>query len=890
MRNTTTSTRHLASPLASAIGSALREFRACAPGRAALVVAVLAVGAADVQAQSVWTNPGAGDWFDAGNWSAGVPDSTDDADIGNDGTARLSSGGAAAADIYLGRAAGESGGLVVDAGGVLDTGNFYVGYAGDGSLTIRNGGTLHSTTGTIGTFLSVPGFGGGDAVVEGAGSTWNVATLLTVGGQNNGSLVIRDGGVVNSGSGVIGDVCRESTPLVCGSGHGSVLVSGNGSAWNIADGALQIGSAFYSFRGGRSGSGELTISDGGRVSVAGDAGVLLGDFNVGGSVSGAGTLNIGGGADEAATGAGILDAAFVEGRGSDATLNFNHVDGDYWFTRDGTAEGDWVAVTGTTQVNHLGPGRTVLGDSTYSGDTTVSAGTLLIGGDSVLGGHVSIFDGATFGGTATVGSIDNAGALAPGIDGIGTLTITGDYVHRDGAFLWIDLDGPESDRLVVAGTATLEGGTVMIGDVQGQVTGGTRYTILRADGGVEGVFDTLVDGLPSDDRPFIDLLFGYDANHVYLDVVRTGVAFSDVCVGFNACGVATSLDASVDEGVLPDDFMSVLRELTTLDEAQAQRAFDTLSGEVHASLENLVLERRGLVVRAIDRRIDGRRGDRHDGPSGWIRAYGTSAELEGKGFASADYDTRGISAGFDTRVGAWLVGAGVDVARLDAGFSRGHALPVDTGESDTRDVFVYAGFDGARAYIDAVASHGWSDNTVSRHIVVGDLARTARADYDGKHSGAYVEGGLQLGDERHRWRPFVSLQYDKAEQDAFAETGAGDVGLIGRGDSIARTTAGIGLAWSTTINSGAWSVEPMIDVRRLHASGDLSARFDAAFTGSPGSHHAVRGIEVPADRTQLGLGLVAHRGQGLGLFVEYDYQHGDELEHHELGAGVRVRW
>src|ERR1700720_503125 len=73
--------------------------------RFALVVAVWAI-ATNALAQTVWTDA-TGDWFNAGNWSAGVPNSTTSAQINNGGTAQITSSGAAAGDVTLGLASSD---------------------------------------------------------------------------------------------------------------------------------------------------------------------------------------------------------------------------------------------------------------------------------------------------------------------------------------------------------------------------------------------------------------------------------------------------------------------------------------------------------------------------------------------------------------------------------------------------------------------------------------------------------------------------------------------------------------------------------------------------------------------------------------------------------------
>ena len=160
--------------------------------------------------------------------------------------------------------------------------------------------------------------------------------------------------------------------------------------------------------------------------------------------------------------------------------------------------------------------------------------------DGSLGGFLDVLAGATLSGTGTLGSVDNAGTISPG-GSIGTLTLTGDYVHRDGATYRVDIDADgNSDLLDIAGSATIEGGDVQVAGVPGQYGGVTRYTIVDADGGVSGTYDALSDSLL-----FLDLVLAYDPNHVYLDVLRNDTAFGSLCGtgSFNQCEVAKTLDS-----------------------------------------------------------------------------------------------------------------------------------------------------------------------------------------------------------------------------------------------------------------------------------------------------------------------------------------------------------
>ena len=77
-----------------------------------------------------------------------------------------------------------------------------VGYAGNGTLTIRNGGMVNNAYGFIG---ADPGSIGVATVEYGAGSNWTNAGKLYIGQIGNGTVYpVRNGGTLNSDVGYIG--------------------------------------------------------------------------------------------------------------------------------------------------------------------------------------------------------------------------------------------------------------------------------------------------------------------------------------------------------------------------------------------------------------------------------------------------------------------------------------------------------------------------------------------------------------------------------------------------------------------------------------------------------------------------------------------------------------
>ena len=155
--------------------------------------------------QTIW-NAGTGDWFQSTNWTDGVPTMATDAQINNSGTAQILSGSAEAKSVGLGGGPDEQ----LNKGTLLVSGSSSLQVAGDiglsnfgiGTLMILDGASVSSNGGSI---LGSTHFGGqpGIALVDGPGSSWDMAQKLYVGG----SLTVQDGGAVVSGSASIESSC-----------------------------------------------------------------------------------------------------------------------------------------------------------------------------------------------------------------------------------------------------------------------------------------------------------------------------------------------------------------------------------------------------------------------------------------------------------------------------------------------------------------------------------------------------------------------------------------------------------------------------------------------------------------------------------------------------------
>jgi outer membrane autotransporter protein len=322
---------------------------------------------------------------------------------------------------------------------VLRVGDSNADSKGKGSLIVENGGQVFNGSGVV-----AYGAGStGSAVISGNDSGWTLDDGIAVGLFGNGSLSIEDGGQVSSGNNAIVGWDAQAT--------GIVNITGRGSVWT-GDSIIAVGVL---------GKGTLTLSEGGQVSLAGGPAIV----GLAAQPGSFGTLNIGAASGEVAKAAGTVDAASIAFGAGTGTVVFNHLgnpDGsDLIFSPSLTGLGTILHESGTTVL--------AADSSSFTGATIVAGGTLVVGDHAsagFLGGTINVEDGATLGGSGTVGTttVADGGHIAPG-NSVGALTIAGNLGLSSGSILDYEFGNPGgsagspgiSDRIGVSGNLTLDG-------------------------------------------------------------------------------------------------------------------------------------------------------------------------------------------------------------------------------------------------------------------------------------------------------------------------------------------------------------------------------------------------------------------------------------------------
>jgi len=360
-----------------------------------------------------------------------------------------------------------------------DTDPLYIGLDGTGTLNILGGGVVNSGQGLIGGTTGSTSNGIGTVTVSGTGgsghaSAWIAANNIYVGFLGQGTLNITDGGKVSTSAGG-GGAATVYIGYDSGSTGTVTLSSSTSDVSSLA--------ATDSIDVGEGSAGMLTIESGGlahagnstRVTVSGGSSGtlnLLGDSNGRGVLETGSVIN-GAGAGLLDLNGGILRALrdepdFLNGF-SALTVGTQGA----WFDTNGHDIAVATSFSGSSGFNKLGAGTlTLTGDSSaFTGTTTISAGTLQLGNggtSGALGGDVTDnailafnrSDAVTFGGV-----ISGSGAVMQSGSGVTILTAASSYT---------------GGTTITAGTLQLGyGGTT--GSVAGNVVDDGTLAFNRSD-------------------------------------------------------------------------------------------------------------------------------------------------------------------------------------------------------------------------------------------------------------------------------------------------------------------------------------------------------------------------------------------------------------------------
>ena len=890
-----------------------------------------------------WTGAVSTNWFDAGNWSTNaVPSGFEPAIInttspnaplisggsassisglignavGSNGQVTVSGAGSqwttdltvgvngrgtlnvlagatvgSSSPIRLGSAIGSTGVINVNgSGSLLATGSdLQIGGLGSGELNVLNGGTVTSRFGSIGQFGSATG----TATVSGAGSTWTIDQLLTLGSAPGslGTLTIEAGGSV-----LVNQVLNGAFSIAIGNGPGgtgNLTVIGSGSALTTPG---RIGVGYF-------GNGTLNMSNGGTVTA--DS-VLLAQF-----AGTRGTLNIGAATGTAAVAPGTLNTRTVTSAAGTGQIVFNHTASNYTFA---------PLIAGATSVTVEAGSTNLTANNSYTGTTTLNGGTLLVNG-STASSQTTVHAAGTLGGSGTVGNtIINGGTLAPG-NSIGALNVQGSLFLSSASTYLVEIDPNGADRTNVSGTATLGGATVRVSSVSGAGSIIRRYTILTAAGGVTGTFGTV-------SSPNYVAMLSYNPNNVFLDV-RAALGNSS-SLNLNQQAVANTINSFANTGgVLPAGFVN----LFSLAGAGLANALTQISGETATGTQQTTFNAMDQFIGLMtDPFTGGRSGGRQGGLlssfaeeapatsstrngrnaaereayakvllkaaplatiperrwSVWGSGYGGTQKTDGNAsLGSNDVASRiyGGAAGFDHRLSPdTLIGFSLGGAGTNYGLASG----LGNGRSEMFQAGVYGRHMFGAAYLVSALAYGWQDVTTDRNV----FGNVYRANFDASSFAGRLEGGYRFAFGTSGLTPYGAGQFTAFFLPGYAEQTVAGLNTFALGYNSKDVTASrteLGLRSDTS-----FVVQDAIVTLRGRAAWahnfNTERSVGVVFQTLPGSTFVVNGAAQAHDSVLVGAGAEAKWLNGFSVAATFEGEFSNVTESYAGKGTLRYQW
>lgn len=761
---------------------------------------------------------------------------------------------------------------------------------GGGTLTLTGGATLAGST--IASGMLQIGNGGtsgslsGD-VVNNSLLSFKRSDNLTFSGTISGA-----GAVIQAGSGV--------TTLTATNSYGGGTAILAGTLQVSADANLGAAGTPVSFFGGRLRFGAgftldraLLLAGNGTVDTNGfDTRAAGGIYGVGDLIkAGTGSLTLAGPSFYRNT---IVHAGTLIGDAQSIRGDIVNDGAIILDQRDDASLGG--VISGTGSLVKAGAGFLEFTGSSvdFTGTTTVSSGTLAVNG--TLGGALDVQSGARLQGNGTVGAttLRSGATVAPG-NSIGTLNMTGDVRFEKGAAYAVEVDpeGTRSDLIHASGAAHLGGGAVIHLGENGFYKPFWRYRILTADGGVSGRFDIVTSRFL-----FLDPTLAYDAGGVDLTLVRNDIPFTAVAQTRNQFQTSLGLEGLSYTNPLWQRF-------TQLRDAEvARQAYDSLSGEIHASAKTVQFESSGVLREAVGDRIRATFAGigapqiatlayassqsavsavPEVGFATWARGSGSWGRTEGDGnAASLKRSTGGIVAGIDAGLG--------ENARLGilAGYSRStFSVPgrASSGEADGYHVGLYGGARFNSFRLSGGLSYTGHDISTTRLVAFPGFAERLTASYGARTLQAFGEAAYRFDLSRSAFEPFANIAHVDLRTDAIREQG-GVAALLARPETNAVTFATLGLRAEMRFDLAGTAATLNGTLGWRHASGDVTPLSFQGFAGS--TPFSIAGVPIARNALILGTGLSTKVGQNVELEVSYRGQLAKDAADHAFNAKLVV--
>jgi uncharacterized protein with beta-barrel porin domain/C1A family cysteine protease len=742
-------------------------------------------------------------------------------------------------------------------------------------------GLFSSNAHTVDNSGNMTAIGNGNAVAilsDGATTTTNHGRLVANSTQgnaygmnifqgtarNNGDIISHSQGIGAHAYGISADTTSlaKSTLGIANTKTIDAQATGtNGTAWGISSwGAKSIfnsGSITATATAADGTAYGITAQGTGTVINAGIVNATAAHAACGVHLSGGTLVNAANGTIEASVTSGTVRA-----------LNLENARATNAGTITATGSGSDVYAVYLTE-------STLLNNGLVTGDT-------LVGEKSILGGY----------GTFTGDVLNDGGTVAPG-NSIGTLTITEDYTQRPDGTLEIEIGDGESDRLIISGTAYLQGGTLNLIPL-GYATGG-NYGFLNA-ATVNGTFGSILS------PAILSAQLLPSAGGLSLGVTRNTYASLGANSGQQHLG--GSLDAI--RPAASGDMEDVLNLVDRMQLAPLQNALNDMAPGIHAAASYASIQNTHRSMGYVRRHWKDLQTEatQTDTPyesseqginttrfNAWGSFVGASSRAKSQDVIPGYNESMtGLVLGLDYTIGENLT-TGL------AGSYTTQSLNQEDG-SGTSIIKTFRGYayglwdqnpEARGWYVATALGMGTIRFDTDRDIAF--LGREAKSDHSAQDYSLLATTGYDIETGGWTIRPSLNLEYVFLHEEGYDESDARDMNLHISGHDAHSLQSALGVSIARRCRMKQAVLIPEVRLAWSHEflpeQDDLSARFLAA-----GPSFDIPSRDIPKDALNLGLAVKAPLSRD--ILAAFDYEctltEANEATDHRLGAQLRIRF
>lgn len=596
-------------------------------------------------------------------------------------------------------------------------------------------------------------------------------------------------------------------------------------------------------------------------------------------------------------------------------------------------------------------GLVIAGLSSFGGGVNVASGDLVVDGTLTAPTIAIASGARLLGDGDIAGNVIVNGTLKPGtgpgellvagnvtMKAGSTLQIDADGIGEQG--------GPGSHSVLLvsgAGNTFTAGGALRI-SLRGEEEGadntftpiiGDRMKVVRADGGATatGRFASIAattdatgdNGLPVNSR--LDVIYRDNSVSLAVDPLSfANLSSFGVRLNQRQAGIGSALDAlgNANGGAISGAGADLFDAVAGLGPDQLGRAFQQLSGSGHQVQAQSALAAGRTFSGLIGERADALRTGAAAADTGapalaYVGQSGTFAATQPPAFAKAAATAGGaaapqyaiwgkafgqfsriggdgVAAGARTTTGGVIFGADAPVsAEFTAGaavaYARSRIKSADI-KGDTTSYFgaFYGSYTHGPLEADASIGVARSDFSATRRLAFGVVNTVAASRSRGTGVVANAEAGYRFRfvNATPVWvKPFAGLSYNNLSRSAFAETGAGNLGLAFASQSFDTLSGRIGLGFGAafaTDGGMTWLAEG-----KLAYSRDLTTAnsYQASLVGqslklaalAPGRDALLAKAQLTAVFSERLQGFAAYSGELRSNFIS-----------HRVEGGLRATW